>query len=87
VARQLGFSAVLGPRTVAVTPVVVGAVKPQGLVNMVAVTDESAGIVLSLIFNTKPTIVTSTGSVIVLVTNKGPDDEVPNPTQPPSPTD
>jgi hypothetical protein len=69
---------------VADIPVVVGSVNPQGLVKMVAVTVSPAGIVLSLIFKTKPTMVAFTGSVIVLVTNKGSDEEVPNPTQPPS---
>ncbi len=69
---------------VAVNAVAVGSVKPQGLVNTVAVTGTPAGIVLSLIFRTKPTMVVSKGSVIVLVTNKGSDEEVPNPTQPPS---
>ena len=61
-----------------------GAVKPHGLVKISAVTFVSAGIVLSLIFNIRPTILTSNGSVTVLSVNREGDEDVPNPTHPPS---
>ena len=69
---------------VAVIPVPTGAVKPHGLVKISAVTFAPAGIVLSLMFNIRPTIVTSAGSVTVLVVNREGDEDVPNPTHPPS---
>lgn len=83
---QFGVSALLGPVIVAVMPVPTGAVNPHGLVKTSAVTFNSAGIVLSLMFNIRPTILTSAGSVTVLSVNREGDEDVPNPTHPPSPT-
>ena len=68
---------------VAVIPVPTGSVKPHGLVKISAVKFVSAGIVLSLAFNIRPTIVVSAGSVTVLVINREGDEDVPNPTHPP----
>jgi len=87
VARQLGAVELLGPVITADIPVLVGFVKPQGLVKIVAVTDVLTGIVLFLIFNTKPTIIAFTGITIVLVVNAGAGEEVPRPIHPPSLTD
>ncbi|HBR08400.1 MAG TPA: hypothetical protein DD735_05820 [Clostridiales bacterium] len=76
-----------GPETVAEIPVLTGVVNAQGLVKMVAVANESAGRVLSRMFNIKPTIVAFAGSVIVLLENCGRDEEVPRPIHPPLPID
>ena len=69
---------------VAVIPVPTGSVKPHGLVKISAVKFVSAGSVLSLTFNIRPTIVTSADSVTVLDVNREGDEDVPNPPHPPS---
>jgi hypothetical protein len=83
VAKQWGLPEVFGPVTIAVIPVVVGVANPHGLVKIVAVTVSPADSALSLMLNTKPTIVAFTGRVMVLLVNCEADEEVPRPTHPP----
>ena len=87
-AQQCWSVALLGPVTVAEIPVVVGLLKPQGLVNTVAVTDSVLSLSsLSLMFSIIPVIVAFAGITTALLENWDVDEDVPKPTHPPSLTD
>ena len=69
-------------------PVVVGLLKPQGLVNTVAVTDSVLSFSsLSLMFSIIPVIVAFAGITTALLENWDVDEDVPKPTHPPLLTD
>ena len=78
VAQQFGE---FGPVTVADIPVLTGAVNPQGLVKIVAVTVAPAFKALSLIFSTIPMITASTGITTVLDVKLAAAEVAPKPTQ------
>ena len=69
----------LGPLTVAEIPVLVGAAKPQGLVNTVAVTVCPCVSVLVRIFSVIPVMTALAGITTLFLGNW--DEDVPRPTQ------